>query len=130
VVDGASAVAYYTDTNSALSTAGAKLWSFRNATSEKAYIGYDGTGYFGGIVLKQGANGRCGTFVATGVTPVVVANTSVAISDAIIISLNTVGGTITAQPYIATITASTGFTVICSAGDTSTWNYTIIKNAA
>lgn len=83
-----------------------------------------------GPVLKQGANGRVGTFVANGSTPVTVSNTSVAVTDAIIISLNTVGGTVGVQPHVATITDSTGFTVVCTASDTSTYNYTIIKNAA
>lgn len=83
-----------------------------------------------GLVLKQGSNGLCGTFVANGVTPVTISNTNVAISDAIIISLNTVGGTVGVQPHVATITAATGFTVICTALDTSTYNYAIIKNAA
>ncbi len=83
-----------------------------------------------GPTLKQGANGRVGTFVANGVTPVTVNNTSIAISDAIVISLNTVGGTVGAVPAIQTITAATGFTVAGTALDTSTYNYAIIKNAA
>lgn len=83
-----------------------------------------------GVVLKQGANGLCGTFVANGVTPVVISNTNVAISDAIIISLNTVGGTVGVQPHVSAITGSTSFAVTCSASDTSTYNYAIIKNAA
>lgn len=83
-----------------------------------------------GPVLKQGANGRVGTFVCNGTTPVTVSNTSVAITDAIIISLNTVGGTVGAVPAVKTITASTGFTVAGTASDTSTYNYAIIKNAA
>lgn len=83
-----------------------------------------------GVVLKQGANGRVGTFVANGTTTVTISNTSVAISDAIIISLNTVGGTVGVIPKITTITAATGFTVVCTASDTSTYNYTLIGNAA
>lgn len=83
-----------------------------------------------GPVLKQGANGLVGTFVCNGATPVTVNNTNVAISDAIIISLNTVGGTVGAVPAIKTITAATGFTVAGTASDTSTYNYAIIKNAA
>lgn len=82
------------------------------------------------LVLKRGSNGCCGTFVANGITPVTVSNTNVAITDSIIISLNTVGGTVGVQPHVATITASTGFTVVCTASDTSTYNYAIIKNAA
>lgn len=83
-----------------------------------------------GIVLKQGANGTVGTFVANGTTPVTVSNTNVAVTDAIIVSLNTVGGTVGAVPSVKTITASTGFTIAGTASDTSTYNYAIIKNAA
>lgn len=83
-----------------------------------------------GVVLKRGANGTCGTFVANGVTPVTVSNTNVATTDTIIISLNTVGGTVGVQPHVATITAATGFTVVCTALDSSTYNYALIKNAA
>ncbi len=83
-----------------------------------------------GPTLKRGANGRCGTFVANGATPVSVSNSSIAVTDAIIISLNTVGGTVGALPVLQTITANTGFTVAGTASDTSTYNYAIIKNAA
>lgn len=83
-----------------------------------------------GIVLKRGANGKCGTFVCNGATPVTVGNTSIAITDTIIVSLNTVGGTVGAIPAIQTITAATGFTIAGTASDTSTYNYTIISNAA
>lgn len=109
------------------------------AVAKKAYIGTDinavgGNLVFGtaakGIVLKQGANGSAGTFVANGATPVTVTNSNVAITDSIIISLNTVGGTVGVQPHVATITAATGFTVVCTALDTSTYNYAIVKNAA
>lgn len=82
-----------------------------------------------GIVFKQGANSLCGTFTNNGTTPVTTANTSVAISDAIVISLNTVGGTVGVQPHIATITAATGFTTIATASDTSIMNYCLLKNA-
>lgn len=88
------------------------------------------TGIASGINLKQGSNGKCGTFILNGVTPVSVANTSIAITDSIIISLNTVGGTVGAQPHLATITAGTGFTVLGTALDTSTYNYAIISNLA
>lgn len=82
------------------------------------------------LLLKQGANGAVGTFVCNGVTPVTVSNTNVAITDAVIISLNTVGGTVGAAPDLKTITGATGFTVACTAADTSTYNYALIKNAA
>lgn len=83
-----------------------------------------------GITLKQGANGRVGTFVCNGATPVTVANSSVAITDVIVISLNTVGGTVGAVPAVKTITAGVGFDVAGTASDTSTYNYAIIKSAA
>ena len=81
------------------------------------------------LILKQGANGKCGTFVCNEATPVTVSNTSIAITDCIVISLNTVGGTVGALPHLATITAATGFTVVGTAGDISTYNYAIISNA-
>lgn len=83
-----------------------------------------------GPVLKRGSNGLCGTFTCNGVTPVSVSNTNVAITDCIIISLNTVGGTVGVVPIIQTITASSGFTVAGTALDSSVYNYAIIKNAA
>jgi hypothetical protein len=83
-----------------------------------------------GLVLKRGSNGLVGTFVCNGATPVTVNNTNVAVADAIIISLNTVGGTVGAVPAVKTITGGSGFTVAGTASDTSTYNYAIIKNAA
>ena len=83
-----------------------------------------------GLVLKQGSNGKCGTFVLNGATPVTVSNTSIAITDTIVCSLNTVGGTVgTSGPNVRTITAATGFTIAGVALDTSTYNYVIISNA-
>lgn len=70
--------------------------------------------------------GRTGTFVANGVTPVVVANKLVTVNSAIVITLKTVGGTVgNSAPAIKTITPGTGFTVTALASDTSTYNYTI-----
>lgn len=82
------------------------------------------------LVLKQGANGTVGTFVCTGGGTITISNTNVAITDAIIISLNTLGGTITTPPATKAITAATSFQALCGATDTSTYNYAIIKNAA
>ena len=93
-----------------------------------------GTGIAAALAINVGSNGSPaisgghGTFVANGVTPVTVSNTNIAITDSIIISLKTVGGTVGVQPHVATITAATGFTVVCTAGDTSTYNYSVIKN--
>lgn len=81
------------------------------------------------LVLKQGANGAVGTFVCTGGGTITISNTNIAITDAITISLNTLGGTITTPPATKAITASTSFQVLCGATDTSTYNYALIKNA-
>jgi hypothetical protein len=70
-----------------------------------------------------------GTFICNGATPVTVANANVLITDEISISLNTVGGTVGAKPAIQTITGGTGFTVKGTAGDTSIYNYAIVRNA-
>lgn len=83
-----------------------------------------------GITLKQGANGRTGTFVCNGATPVVVGNTSFAAGDVILISLETVGGTVGALPSVKTVTPATGFTVSGTASDTSTYRYILIRTAA
>lgn len=83
-----------------------------------------------GPTLKRGANGRVGTFTLNGSTPVTVTNSSVAITDGIFFSLNTIGGTVGVYPTIATITAGVGFTVAGTALDSSVYNYSIIKNAA
>jgi hypothetical protein len=79
------------------------------------------------LATIAGLTGTNGTFTANGATPVTVANTSVEITDTIIISLNTVGGTVGVQPHVATITAGTGFTVLCTASDTSIYNYVVYK---
>jgi hypothetical protein len=78
-------------------------------------------------LIEQGYFPHSGTFVANGVTPVVVANANVTASSSIIITLQTVGGTVSPSvPYINTITPGTGFHVTGSASDTSTYSYTIL----
>lgn len=67
-----------------------------------------------------------GTFTLTGATPVTVAEPFITVNSAVIITLKTVGGTVGAVPAIQTITASTGFTVAGTAGDTSIYNYMIL----
>ena len=69
---------------------------------------------------------QSGTFVANGATAVTVAATGVTATSMILLSLNTVGGTVGAIPAVQTITAGTGFTVAGTASDTSTYNYLII----
>lgn len=66
-----------------------------------------------------------GTFVATGASAVTVADVNMLKTSIVDISLNTVGGTVGAAPTLTTITAGTGFTVTCTALDTSTYNYSI-----
>ncbi len=69
-----------------------------------------------------------GTFAANGATPVAVSNVNVTANSSIVITLKTVGGTVSPSvPYIATITAGTGFTVTGTASDTSTYNYLILN---
>lgn len=83
----------------------------------------DGTG-------SKFSGGYTSTFTLNGATPVTVADANVAITDAITISLNTVGGTVGVQPHIATITAGTGFTVVGTASDTSIYNYSLGKSTS
>lgn len=81
-----------------------------------------------GLVLKQGANGRVGTFSANGATPVTVNNTTIQTTDIVVFSLNTIGGTVGNTPRVSTITALTSFAVTCTALDTSTYNYMIFSS--
>lgn len=78
------------------------------------------------LTVKAGTNGKAGTFVANGVTPVTVATTGFLAGSVVAISLKTVGGTVGAIPHLATATAGTGFTVVGTALDTSTYNWVII----
>jgi hypothetical protein len=57
------------------------------------------------------------------VNTVVVANASVGANTAIVMTLKTVGGAITGDPYQVSITAGVGFSIKASSGDTSTYNY-------
>lgn len=83
-----------------------------------------------GLVLKQGANGRTGTFTCNGTTPVDVANTSLTTSDIIVFSLKTVGGTVgVVSPTISLPPNGTKFTVVCQALDTSVYGYAAIGSA-
>lgn len=68
-----------------------------------------------------------GTFTCNGATPVTVVEPNVTANSAIVITLKTVGGTVSPSvPYIATITPGTGFTVTGTALDTSVYNYRVI----
>jgi hypothetical protein len=80
------------------------------------------------FVQATGTPAFSGTFTANGSTAVTVTNANLLRTDNVIISLNTVGGTVGAQPVLSTITPGTGFTVVATAGDTSIYNYKIIRN--
>lgn len=81
-----------------------------------------------GFVQKASATGagRAGTFTLVGATNVTVTNTTVATSDFIGISLNTVIGTVGVQPHVVSIQAGTSFVVVGTANDSSTYNYSMI----
>lgn len=82
-----------------------------------------------GLVLKQGANGRAGTFTCTSGGTIVVSNSSYAITDTVGASLNTLGGSITAAPFVIANSAGVSFSMKCATSDTSVYNYTLTANA-
>ena len=101
-----------------------------NTTRQNAYTvlrnpvtgGVPAAGGLGGTHLETG-----GTFTCNGATPVTVVEPTVTANSSIIITLKTVGGTVSPSvPYIATITAGTGFTVTGTASDTSVYNYLVV----
>jgi len=71
--------------------------------------------------------GLSGTFTATGASAVTVDNANLQAGDLIIFTLGTVGGTVGAYPSVKTRTYGTGFTVACTASDTSIYYYRILK---
>ncbi len=73
------------------------------------------------------AAARNGTFVCTGAGTITISNANMAATSNVIISMNAQGGTITTPPAMKTVTATTGFTVLCGASDTSTYNYVILN---
>lgn len=68
-----------------------------------------------------------GTFTANGASNVTVANANLAAGDSVLITLNTVGGTVGAVPTLKTRTNGVGFAVAGTASDTSIYNYRILK---
>ena len=70
-----------------------------------------------------------GTFVCTSGGTIIITNTNAAITDVVSISLNTIGGSFTAAPFVNAITAANSFSTKCATSDTSTYNYAIIKNS-
>lgn len=80
-----------------------------------------------GTTITQ-PSGYVGTLTLNGTTPVTVSGSAILITSAIILSLNTVGGTVGVQPHVATISAGQ-FTVLGTASDSSIYNWSIIKGA-
>jgi hypothetical protein len=76
-------------------------------------------------VTVKVASARRGTFVCTGGGTITISNANMAVGSDVIISMRAQGGTITIPPAMKTVTASTGFTVLCGATDTSTYQYSI-----
>jgi len=68
---------------------------------------------------------RRGTFVCTAAGTITISNTNMASTSNVVISMSAQGGTITTPPAFKTVTGGTGFTVLCGASDTSTYNYAI-----
>lgn len=69
-----------------------------------------------------------GTVVMNGATPVTVANALTTANSSVILTLKTVGGTVSpSSPNVLTITPGTGFTVGGTASDTSTYTYLLIN---
>lgn len=77
------------------------------------------------VAVAQGYFPASGTFVCNGATPVTVNNAAFTATSAVVITLKTVGGTVGPIPHLATATPGTGFTVVGTASDTSTYNYEI-----
>lgn len=75
--------------------------------------------------VENTRNRFLGTVTLNGTSEVTVANTNVTANSIITFTLKTVGGTVGAQPVVATITAGTGFTVKGTASDTSVYNYSV-----
>lgn len=97
------------------------------ANSTTAYlISYTALNTFTMVGLGTTNNPSIGTFIATGASAVVVANTAVSPNSTISFALKTVGGTPAGAPFLSAVTAGTGFSVKAVAGDTSTYNYAIL----
>lgn len=79
------------------------------------------------VGLINVATARKGTFTCTNAGTITITNSNETATSDVNISMNTAGGTITTPPAMKTVTAATGFTVLCGATDTSTYNYDILN---
>ncbi|HEY3815453.1 MAG TPA: hypothetical protein VGL66_19710 [Caulobacteraceae bacterium] len=106
------------------------LLDFLLANAEETENSFTSLQTFAELAIKHAINGGGGTFVANGLTPVDVGNTSLGANDVVVFSLKTVGGTVgVVAPTLASFTAGTGFSVVAQALDTSTYNYVILRGA-
>ena len=115
--------------NSSGSLAADAGFTYDGAGTATLSVGLDATS----LTLGNGANESVGTATLVAGT-VTVANTSIAASDLVFVTLATPGGTLGAHYRVGTITASTSFVLeaVDTAGavvatDTSTINYMIVR---
>jgi hypothetical protein len=101
--------------------------NFRMDGTNGGDIAFDRVGK--GLRLKQGSNGRTGTFVVNGATPVVVGNTNLAAGDVILFQRDVIGGT-PGNMQITARTNGTSFTITGTAADTSTMRYILVGTDA
>lgn len=77
------------------------------------------------VGIAQGFYVHSGTFTATGTAAVTVNDANITTASSVDITLKNVGGTVGTLPAIQTMTAGVGFTVKCTTGDVSVYNYSI-----
>jgi hypothetical protein len=100
-------------------------------SSASFLVTYTGAGAVTMVLVDTAYFPHSGTFTAltgggTG-NAVTVSNAAVTATSQILITLKTVGGTVSpGTVYVNTITPGTGFTVVNAASDTSVYNYTIL----
>jgi hypothetical protein len=103
--------------------AGANTYALYNAGTAQSY--------FGGNLISAGsltlATARKGTFTCTAGGTITITNALELDTSDVVISLNAQGGTISTAPAMKTVTSGTGFSVLCGAADTSTYNYDILN---
>lgn len=94
-------------------------WILKNITEVFTNLTVNGLLTLGGSAV--------GTILANGATGVVTANTNITANSLVLISLSLASGTVGAIPHLSTLTASTSFTTVATAGDTSLYNYAIVQ---
>lgn len=77
--------------------------------------------------VKYGVGLRAGTFVANGATEVTVPTTAMSLNCVLCCSIQVVGGTPGAQPYMTALASGIYFKVKAAPGDTSTYNYILLE---